>query len=447
MGGLKFLFLGIWVLLTACSDRLVLQSSRWSREGPAPTRPRGLDAEAPPLLAGSRKLIFQTQVIDGVEIEDSYYKEIQDSEPEFIAYNWAQEFPSSLKAKILLMKRNSPRILAAFLKENPSMSSKDFHPVPQLVIQKGEPRWKLTMQTKEGRLLGIYLDSSLKIQKSQYLGSSLESAAATLFPEGPILSQLQKVWITNLSDSRNLVSPKIRVMTQSNQVAVAEDAQFIFPIEDHRFGQVQVFFYISKALEWSEKNLKFTLPFVLEAETSVGFPDKTNAAFYYQRRIRFGDGDDVTFSHIPLDPSIVFHESFHSIIDSVARLPFEGEGGSLNEGFADFFTAALTNNPNLGDASYKKAPYKRTVKNSIVFYEKNGGLYHDSGIVSGLLWSLRDALGFEEGTQLAWLTLLRLTPGSNFASFHQELLEEIKKLSIDQQGKARAVLRKRGWAE
>src|SRR6478672_9095192 len=100
MGDLKFLYFGLLILLTACSDRLVLQSSRWSLEGPAPSRPRDLNLKASPLVVGSKKLIFQTQTIDGIEIEDSYYKEIQSNAPEFISTQWAPSIPSALKAKI-----------------------------------------------------------------------------------------------------------------------------------------------------------------------------------------------------------------------------------------------------------------------------------------------------------------------------------------------------------
>jgi hypothetical protein len=447
MKNLKFIPLGFWIFLAACSDPLTLKTSRWNQDGPVPARPQGLSKDEPPLVLGNKSMLFQSQKINGVEIEGSYYKEIGNGRPEFIVSNWALSIPKNIENKIHWMKSIQSRVKAKFLEKYPAWAKGSVYQSPEIVIQEGEPRWKIVVESQAGRLLGIYLNSNFEIQKIHDLGSSLENAAATLFPEGPLMSQLQKVLLLNLKDNKALISNSLHVMTQSNQVAVAENSQFIYPVDDRRFEQVQVFFYISKLLNWCERSLGFQLPFVLEAETSVGFPEKTNTAFYYQGRIRLGDGDDVVFSQIPLDPSIVYHESFHSFIDAVAKLPFQGEGGSLNEGFADFLTAIFTGNPNLGEASYKLAPLKRTVKNNFLFAEKNGGLYHDSGIVSGLLWSIQDSLGREQGLEIAWQTLTRLTPDSNFNSFLLELQSVISQLPAEQQKKVQAVLQKRGWIE
>jgi len=48
------------------------------------------------------------------------------------------------------------------------------------------------------------------------------------------------------------------------------------------------------------------------------------------------------------DPSVVFHEVAHAYVDELAGLPSQGEGGALNEGFADFFAAAIADNPAIG---------------------------------------------------------------------------------------------------
>ena len=141
------------------------------------------------------------------------------------------------------------------------------------------------------------------------------------------------------------------------------------------------------------------------------------------------------------------HEAFHGVIDSVARLPFEGEGGSLNEGFADFFAASMMENPNLGEVSYKIAPFKRTVKNGLKLQDQKGSLYFDSGIVSGLLWNLRNDLGSEWGEQIAWKTLLRLNPDSQFSEFKTELLEVVRNLPEEFKVKAENVLHSRGWID
>src|SRR5690606_24637168 len=126
--------------------------------------------------------------------------------------------------------------------------------------------------------------------------------------------------------------------------------------------------------------------------TDVGYPEKTNAAFYYNGLVRLGAGDDVVFSRISWDPSIVAHEISHGVIDQISRLPFEGEGGSVNEGFADTLTTFFLESPRLGENSYKMAPFKRTVEAKVHWSHRNGGLYHDSALVSGLFWEMRTKL-------------------------------------------------------
>jgi len=447
MEGGKIIFFGFCFLLTACSENLNFETTRWSQQGPAPSRPSDINLDHS-ISAGERKIIFQIQSIEGVPVEGSYYKEISNqSKLEFVTSKWAEDFPARLKTRIFWMKRGKSRILAKFLKFHPDYREKDFRTEPELILRKGELLWKLVRSTPEGRLIGIYVNESAEIRESHFLGSSLENAAATLFPDGPLLSPLQKVWLANLNDNRTLVSPDIRVLTQSNVIAIADNAQFVFPVEDRRFEQVQVFFYLSKVLTWVRDQWKMELPFILEAETSIGYPEKTNTAFYYQHRIRLGDGDDVVFSRIALDPSIVSHEGFHAVIDAVAKLPYEGEGGSLNEAYADYLTAVMTGNPNLGETSYKKAPFKRSVKNDFRFPDQNGGLYHDASIVSGLLWSIQETIGKDNALSLAWQVLLRLNPDSDFKSFQHELAEVLSGQNPESIRKVQLVLEKRGWPQ
>jgi Zn-dependent metalloprotease len=153
----------------------------------------------------------------------------------------------------------------------------------------------------------------------------------------------------------------------------------------------------------------------------VGYPEKTNAAFYYQNLIRLGTGDDETFSRLALDPSIVVHESCHGIIENVAHLPYQGEGGSLNEGFADTMTTLYLGSPLLGDSSYLKGAYKRAVNTPLLMSRKNGGLYHDSLIVSGFFWQLKEKIGPEKTWNIVLITLMRLMPGSDLKDFSIQL--------------------------
>src|SRR5690606_11323605 len=108
-----------------------------------------------------------------------------------------------------------------------------------------------------------------------------------------------------------------------------------------------------------------------------------NIAYYYNGNIRLGAGDGVTYKNIHRDPSIVMHEASHAFIQSIGQLSTESEGGSLNEAFADFFTALILDHPKMAEFAYIPGPYKRSLDNNTNATSFNGGLYHDSLVVSG----------------------------------------------------------------
>ena len=446
MSDLKRSLLIISFLVGGCSEDLKMESHRWSDTESAPTMVSGLEAHAMPLRRGAQRVIFEKQKVLGVEIRDSFLKEVIGEKPQFISSRWASQVPMAFRGRLLLAKMQKPFVEKSIRRRHPHLHERRWASRPELLIEGGKILWLLTLESDQGRLEGVYLTLDLEILKIESLGSGYTTASATLFPEGPLKSSLQRVLLAPLAGN-SLTSPQVRVSTQSDQKAYAEDSQFVYPIQDSRFEQVQVFYYISKTLDWSEKNLNFRPPFVIEAETSVGYPAKTNTAFYFRGRVRLGEGDDVTFSRIGLDPSIVVHETFHAFVEAVAGLPYQNEGGSLNEGFSDFFTALILENPRLGEASYKKAPFKRTVLNQLRFNDRKGALYFDSGVLSGLLWEVRTQLGVEPAKFLAWETLIRLIPFSNFDEARRELFDVSKRLPMDQQETLRQILQRRGWLE
>ncbi len=433
------------MLTIGCSENLIYEDSRWSRVTSASAGDSNLDSQNLKLKIGKKDIQFVQQLIQGVEVEDSFYKKVYDNETKFTSSHWINDVPIAIRLRILSMKLQENLIEARIQKKHANISLKRIYEKPKIIIQDGEVRWKLVVSRPSGELEGIFLDSKLNIKKTILLGSRIAAAEATLFPEGPLKSQLQNVLLYELAQNKTLNTSKIKVSTQSVEKAYSESFQFNYLVEDRRFAQVQVFYYLTKALGWAESELQFKLPYQLEAETFVGFPEKTNTAFYYERKIRLGEGDGVIFSNIQLDPTLVIHETFHSLIDAVARLPFQGEGGSINEGFADFLTAMVLKNPNLGEVSYKKGPFKRTIQNSLKLQDQNGGLYHDSGIVAGLLWNLSQKLGYETGLKIGWEILIRLNPITNLNDFSVELKEILKELPTEQQEIARKILDQRGW--
>lgn len=281
---------------------------------------------------------------------------------------------------------------------------------------------------------------------SQFSDGTTE-VKATVFAEGPKLSQLSVQSIKGVSGSPSLSNALIYVTSESDKKIENITANLKFDPKDDRFDQIQAFFYIDKCFQWIKEHLQVVIPQRLDVVVHMGFPEKTNTAFYYQNKIRFGRGDDVVYSNIVADPSIVYHETFHALIDSLARLPFEGEGGSINEGFADFFTCLIIDRPYLGESSYLKAGFRRNLNLVTKLNEKKSGLYHDSLIVSGLLWEVKEKLGFEKAKNLAIETLIRLNGASQFIDFNKKIREAaLVVLSGDEQINLLQILKTRGFA-
>ncbi|MBK9323542.1 MAG: hypothetical protein IPM97_11475 [Bdellovibrionaceae bacterium] len=453
---IRVVLLGCLVALqVSCTQNAPFTTARWVGQGEMPPTPPGVESQKGLQTIGEKGLVLQFQKIEDVEVEGSYYKKISDKgQAELIDYRWMSKVPLSVRRDLILMRAQKAFVLRSFLKAHEAFSPSDLYRGPELVVRAddidgvADVFWKLIFEEKDGTLQAYYLNKDFLVVIQKRLGSEFIDATANLFPNGPLKSDLQEVLLRGLLSNKELSSSAIKITTEADQIALpGEKNELNFTVNDIRFSQVQVFFYLSEALSWFEKNLSFRLPFVLEAETQKGYPEKTNTAFYFQQRIRLGEGDGEVFDRIPMDPSIVTHESLHAVIESVAGLPYDKQGGSLNEAFADFFTAVQLANPKMGETSYKKAPFKRTIENDLKLQDVNDKLYHDSGIVSGLLWGMYKKLGNQSGISVAWKTLLRLNPYSDFMGFKQELIAVIEQESPDVQKKAMAELKDRGWLQ
>lgn len=182
-------------------------------------------------------------------------------------------------------------------------------------------------------------------------------------------------------------------------------------------------------------------------QVQIGDNGISNAAFYHNYAIYLGTGDGITYKDMLKDPSIVFHETSHAFIDAYAGLPPDGEGGSINEGFADLFACLYLDTPNVGEVSYVPGPYRRTIKEDLKAQDLNKGLYHDGDIVAATFWELRERFGIDAIAHVAFRTLVRLGAEAKFKDLYPAI---VAALSAEFQGKdyqdAVAIVTKRGWS-
>ena len=289
-----------------------------------------------------------------------------------------------------------------------------------------------------------YLKPNFRVVKRLALSSDFDHTAYVFDPQQ--MTQVQEVIFKGLLSSKFLESDSLRVKTQHPQGANILDGPFQFQTEDPKFYQAQAFFFVQKALDFFAVDLGFRIPVKVEVETSMGYPQKTNAAFTYSNQIRLGDGDSQIYQNIPNDPTVVIHEVAHILNNVIAHLPTQGEGGSLNEGFADFFTASYLNTPLMGSYSFKQGSARRNLEDVVFYADKTGSLYGDSQIVSGTLWQIRKELGADTAQKLALKTLTRLGPTNTLADFSTAItLAAQEHLDVAEQNKIDVILKGRQW--
>lgn len=120
---------------------------------------------------------------------------------------------------------------------------------------------------------------------------------------------------------------------------------------------------------------------------------------------------------------VIYHEYTHSVVGHVytTDLPYRGESGALNEGWADYFACTVNNNSLVGEGFYvSSGSALRNINNTNRYPEDIiNEVHYDSQIISGAMWDLRELLGAELADELV-LRGMKLEPKD-----FQEYLEDI----------------------
>lgn len=397
----------------------------------------------------NKKFEFSSQSIDNTPVENTFIKKTINPNDDINSAEAVFYDPKKMGFKA---KEKNPINVFKLIEKINSISTplelKNYQLNKVLIHQVSglESVHSFEYELNDGTLWLAQFQDDYALLANKRLGSHFTSTQANVFIKGPKLSMLTDIFLRELDTAPTISNTNIFVDSESTKKITAVESQLKFDPKDERFDQLQVFYYLDSIQNWMKTNLSVRFPQKLLAVVNVGFPNKTNTAFYYDNKIRLGRGDDVTYTMIASDPSIVYHESFHALVDGLAHLPYEGEGGSMNEGFSDFFTCVALNRPYLGESSYVKGPYKRSVETLVKLNEKTGGLYHDSAIISGTLWEIKEKLGTEKTLLLATDTLSLLNPYSQFSDFNKSILANAQKnLNTDDRQTVSVILKNRGF--
>ncbi len=117
--------------------------------------------------------------------------------------------------------------------------------------------------------------------------------------------------------------------------------------------------------------------------------------------IVFGQGTDLDFSY---DADVIYHEFTHAVVDTVTSLMatlsdqygLRNDPGSMNEGYADFFSSTNTGNPYMGEYSGPRlgtpenTPMRDLSGDNTVPGDIIGEIHNDSLPWSSALWTIRE---------------------------------------------------------
>lgn len=444
-------------LVHSCSPRIDYLDLNW-QQGDDPALLKKIEntnsiEEKKYVQFKGNKIIYSTQYINGIPIENTFIKKTKDSRNSLKNVT-ARIADMNLVEKMAFTKYGSSSNTISNLTEQLELKHKNLkvkdYKFANLYKHELDYLSKTTFveyELDDGTIWRGYFDQNNKITNTERLGSNFSEVTVNVFTLGPKLSPLSSdILLKNLDTKQILANEKVIVENDSTSKIQSISPVLKYNPQDDQFDQIQVFYYINEALNWMKSKLAVDFNTRIEAVVNVGSPKKTNTAFYYGGKIRIGRGDEIDYSMIASDPTIIYHESFHYLIDHMAHLPFQGEGGSLNEAFADFFTAIALNTPLMGESSSVKKPYRRSIDNKMSLQDVNGGLYHDSQIISGLLWELTSKIGQEKTLQLAISILADLNPASEFSDFSSALLKLSKEqLNANEQKNVDDVLKSRGF--
>lgn len=278
------------------------------------------------------------------------------------------------------------------------------------------PVWRVEYLSASGdRLKFLLLSREGSVIEEGELPWDGVDGRALVFPKGPKFSAPEERALRDLTGDGTVTGRMLRVISALDLKVWSPEFTFFFAQDDRRFDLGQAYYTIEEGYRWLKEKLGVQLDRPIDVKLHVGDNGVSNAAFYHQNTIYLGTGDGVTYKDLIRDPSVLIHEGIHAVVDAYAGLPSEGEGGSFNEGFADLFTALILDNPRMGEASYQKGPYRRTLEHGMKAYKDfKPGVYGNGSIIAATFWDMKPSLGTELTAKLAFRTLVRLGRGAKF---------------------------------
>lgn len=385
----------------------------------------------------------------GLPIEGAWTKQLLDQSGRLqstIEHSWSGEASAALQEKIAQARACRPS-LASLLPpgEKPAVE----WPLELVLVEHDgqlEPTWSYAyIPSTEDTAIERRVRVCDGAPETRNVAHNIDSQPASAFAQSPLAGPVQEVVLRDLDGGETLSTAKYMVTTAKPEHAEAGENGFHYDLNDPRFDQVQVFYYVQQYLQHLGKlGLEAVTP--LQIKVQVG--EHSNMAFYYRGSIRLGSGDDVRFHERLRDPTVVLHEVTHAVIDRVARLPADGVGGALNEAFADYFAASYLADPRIGLSSSLSGTPVRDLSTAgpLPAHPADAPVYDLAQTVAGTFWDLRVSMGAETADALIAQALLALGPSSLLVDLRDALLNAAERsLSLPRQIDVGTLLDRHAW--
>lgn len=171
--------------------------------------------------------------------------------------------------------------------------------------------------------------------------------------------------------------------------------------------------YFTKGSPFNITEMNYQMKATVEYGSGYGnaFADGTNIFFY-------GPGGGIESTALGAD--VIYHEYTHNVVDKIYDwLPYTGETGAMNEGWADYFACTITNSSLIGDGIWP-SPI-RNLNNTLRYPDDwYGEVHYDSRMISGAMWDLRSYLGADLADSLI-IRAMKLE-GHSFTEFLDALI-------------------------
>lgn len=249
------------------------------------------------------------------------------------------------------------------------------------------------------------------------------------------------------------------------------------------FAELMMYWHVHRAHAWFAdvfglKDLDFPMQALVNVEFYVeptiaglvgmkagwnGFP---NAAFVPKEgfaqlalpprdkgAIVFGQTEKTDFS---ADATVIYHEYTHAMIGTTRLSGALGDAygldhmpGAMNEGFADYFAASLTDQPIIGEygiGSFAGAHMVRDLsKPRRCPDDLTTEIHADGKIVGSALWAVRKALGGEMADGIVLRALQAFTKSTSLLGAWKLIVAEAKAESPATGAQVDAILQTHGW--